>query len=74
MFQLLEFYLDSTKQELEELKNEKSCTERKLDSLDNPLAVILECISIRDRRRHWELTNDVVEESLKKVYFDKLPI
>lgn len=53
---------------MSELKREKYLTEKKLDSLDNPTAVILECISIRDQRRPTELTNDVVEEELKKVY------
>lgn len=59
--------MDSTRKELFELNEELSFTERKLDSLDNPLAVILECISIRDNRRSTELTNDEVEEALKKV-------
>lgn len=63
----MEFCLDSTTKELSDLINEKSITERTLDSLDNPLGVILECISIRDQRRQKELTNDEVEEGLKKV-------
>lgn len=59
--------MDSTTKELSDLINEKSLTERTLDSLDNPLGVVLECISIRDQRRQRELTNDEVEEGLKTV-------
>lgn len=48
------------------LSDEKADTEKEIESIDHPLRIVSECISIRDCRRGTELTYDETDVELKK--------
>lgn len=48
------------------LSDEKNSTERELDSMVTPLAVVAECLTMRDCRLGSELTYDDADTELKK--------
>lgn len=48
------------------LSDEKADTEKEIESIDHPLRIVSECISIRDCRRGTELTYDETDIELKK--------
>lgn len=48
------------------LSDEKNSTERELDAMVTPLAVVAECLTMRDCRLGSELTHDDADTELKK--------
>lgn len=52
--------------EMRLLRDEKADTEKEIESIDHPLKIVSECISIRDCRRGTELTYDEADIELKK--------
>lgn len=65
----LQELLDRLDREMSALKEEKASTERELEQLNMPLLVCSECLSNRDGRRSSELTYDLADTELKKVFF-----
>ncbi|KAG7211945.1 hypothetical protein KM043_011154 [Ampulex compressa] len=63
---LLQRLLHKILSEIRSLKDEKADAERELESLNYPLQVTAECISMRDCRRGTELTYDEADTELKK--------
>ncbi|XP_066153766.1 tektin-2 [Euwallacea fornicatus] len=63
---MLESCLKRIDKEMGSLKDEKYETEKEIESLEIPLGVIAECISMRDNRQGSELTHDEGETELKK--------
>ncbi|KAL1502329.1 hypothetical protein ABEB36_007485 [Hypothenemus hampei] len=64
--ELLEACLQRIDKEVRLLKDEKLETEQEIDSLNVPIEVISECISMRDNRLGAELTYDEGDTELKK--------
>lgn len=58
--------LDKLIAELKFLQDEKVDTEKELETLNYPLQLTAECISMRDCRRGTELTYDEADTELKK--------
>lgn len=65
----LQACLDRVNSEYKQLKDEKTATERELDSLAIFIAVVSECISMRDSRLGAEITYDNGDTELKKVNY-----
>ncbi|GAB0094234.1 Tektin [Sergentomyia squamirostris] len=61
----LEECLGRVCREIDILKSEKAQTERELEALAIPLAVVSECLSTRDSKREIEMTYDDAEKELK---------
>lgn len=68
----LQELLDRLDREMSALKEEKASTERELEQLNMPLLVCSECLSNRDGRRSSELTYDLADTELKKVFFNNM--
>ncbi|XP_035731900.1 tektin-B1-like [Vespa mandarinia] len=64
--ELFEHLLERLLSEIHLLKDEKANTEREIDTLNYPLQITAECISMRDCRRGTELTYDEADTELKK--------
>lgn len=63
---VLEDLLQKLLSEIRLLRDEKADTEKEIESIDHPLRIVNECISIRDCRRGTELTYDEANIELKK--------
>ncbi|KZC08368.1 PREDICTED: tektin-B1 [Dufourea novaeangliae] len=64
--ELLQNLLDKLLSEIRSLKDEKIDAEKELETLNYPLQVTAQCISMRDCRRGTELTYDEADTELKK--------
>ncbi|XP_076285805.1 tektin-2 [Lasioglossum baleicum] len=64
--EVLQNLLDKLLSEIHFLKDEKADAEKELETLNYPLQVTAQCISMRDCRRGTELTYDEADTELKK--------
>lgn len=64
--EILEKLLERLASEIGLLRDERTDAERELESLNQPLQVTAQCISMRDCRRGTELTYDEADNELKK--------
>lgn len=63
---LFQNLLDKLVAEIKLLRDEKVDTEKEIETLNFPLQLTAECISMRDSRRGTELTYDEADTELKK--------
>ncbi|XP_076622267.1 tektin-B1 isoform X4 [Colletes latitarsis] len=64
--ELLQNLLRKLVSEIQLLRDEKTDADKELETLNNPLQITAECISMRDCRRGTELTYDEADTELKK--------
>lgn len=64
--ELFQNLLDKLVAEIKLLRDEKVDTEKEIETLNFPLQLTAECISMRDCRRGTELTYDEADTELKK--------
>ncbi|XP_053971200.1 tektin-2 isoform X2 [Hylaeus anthracinus] len=64
--QLLRNLFEKLVSEIQVLRDEKTDAEKELETLNDPLQVTAECISMRDCRRGTELTYDEADTELKR--------